>query len=111
VPAAAVLPYCDWTICHGGQNTIIQSLLNGVPLVLFPGPIFERRYNARKVQAAGAGHMSELNDFTPAYLHAALSNQGECMRRAEALGERIRSFGGPQAAVAAIECAISSSCA
>ncbi|MGD8604565.1 MAG: glycosyltransferase, partial [Anaerolineales bacterium] len=55
VPAEELLPMCDWTICHGGQNTIIQSLLYDVPLLIFPGPIFERRYNARKVQEAGAG--------------------------------------------------------
>ena len=27
LPANEILPHCDWTICHGGQNTIIQSLL------------------------------------------------------------------------------------
>jgi hypothetical protein len=53
VPADALLPRCDWTICHGGQNTIIQSLLYGVPLLVFPGAIFERRFNARKLQQAG----------------------------------------------------------
>ena len=31
IRAADALPYCDWTICYGGQNTIIQSLLNCVP--------------------------------------------------------------------------------
>jgi UDP:flavonoid glycosyltransferase YjiC (YdhE family) len=42
VSAADYLPFCDWTICHGGQNTIIQSLVNDVPLLIFPGPIFRR---------------------------------------------------------------------
>ncbi|MHB1415778.1 MAG: hypothetical protein ACYC1C_11045 [Chloroflexota bacterium] len=42
-----MLPRCDWTVCHGGQHTIVQSLLHGVPLIVLPGPIFERRFNAK----------------------------------------------------------------
>ena len=103
VPADAVLPHCDWTICHGGQNTIIQSLLHGVPLLVFPGPIFERRYNARKVEEAGVGLMGEVNEFTAQWLCAAFERQAECAFHAEALGQRIRSYGGPAAAVEALQ--------
>ncbi len=103
LPAEALLPYCDWTICHGGQNTIIQSLRQGVPLLIFPGPIFERRFNARKVQEAGAGVMGELNEFTTEWLCAAFKKQAACASRAKTLGERIRSYGGARAAVDAIE--------
>lgn len=66
VPAGDILPAADWTICHGGQNTIVQSLLHNVPLLIFPGPISERRYNAAKTQAAAAGHVRELSDLPPA---------------------------------------------
>jgi UDP:flavonoid glycosyltransferase YjiC (YdhE family) len=102
LPAETLLPRCDWTICHGGQNTIIQSLLHGVPLIIFPGPIFERRYNARKVEEAGAGVMGEVNQFTAEWLRAAFAKQQTCAPRAEVLGERLRSYGGPPAAVEAI---------
>jgi len=98
-----VLPRCDWTICHGGQNTIVQSLRQGVPLIIFPGPIFERRFNAQKVQEAGAGLMSEVTGFTIEWLTGALQRQAEFVPRAAALGERIRSYGGAAAAVEAIE--------
>jgi UDP:flavonoid glycosyltransferase YjiC (YdhE family) len=103
VPAAEVLPYCDWVMCHGGQNTIIQALMASVPLLVFPGPIFERRFNARKVQAAGAGRMGELPDFTPAWCAEAMTHQtaqADCARR---LGERIRSYGGAEVVITAIE--------
>lgn len=103
VSAVDVLPYCDWTICHGGQNTIIQSLMNGVPLMVFPGPIFERRYNARKVREAGAGLMGEVNEFTLEWTARALENQVACAAKAAQLGKRIRSYGGARAAVAAME--------
>src|SRR6266545_2803496 len=68
VAANELLPHCDWTLCHGGQNTIMQSLCYGVPLLTFPGPIFERRFNAQKVQQAGAGLMGEVTDFTVRWL-------------------------------------------
>jgi UDP:flavonoid glycosyltransferase YjiC (YdhE family) len=103
VPAGAVLPHCEWTLCHGGQNTIIQSLLNGVPLLVFPGPIFERRFNARKVQAAGAGKMGEIPDFNPDWIEAAMDCQPAAAQQAHRLGEVIRSYGGARAAVAAME--------
>lgn len=103
VPAGELFPQCDWTICHGGQNTIIQSLMHGVPLIVFPGAIFERRYNAQKVEQAGAGRMGEVDRFTVEWLRESLEHQAAYAARAAALGERIRSCGGAAAAVEAIE--------
>jgi hypothetical protein len=103
VPAEAVLPFCDWTICHGGQNTIIQSLRAGVPLLIFPGAIFERRFNARKVQEAGAGLMGESNEFNVDWLESALEKREACAASAGRLGERVRSFGGATAVIRAME--------
>ncbi len=103
VAAADVLPCCDWTICHGGQNTIIQSLVNDVPLLVFPGPIFERRYNARKIRDAGAGLMGELDDFNVQWITQALDSQRECAEHAARLGAEIRACGGARAAIAAME--------
>jgi len=102
IPAEALLPHCSWTICHGGQNTIIQSLLHGVPLIIFPGPIFERRYNAKKVAETGAGLMGELDQFTAEWLQDVFKKQEVCASRAAVLGERLRSFGGATSAVEAI---------
>lgn len=103
VPADELLPRCDWTICHGGQNTIIQSLLNGVPLIVFPGAVFERRYNAGKVAKAGAGIMGEVDQFKFDWLIANLKERVVYASRAEKLGESMRSYGGPSTAVEAIE--------
>ena len=102
VPAEAFLPYCDWTICHGGQNTIVQSLRRGVPLICFPGPIFERRFNSQKVSEAGAGLMGEVDDFSVEWLRAALEKQSGCASNAADLGQRIRSHGGASDAVEAL---------
>jgi UDP:flavonoid glycosyltransferase YjiC (YdhE family) len=103
VPADELLPQCDWTICHGGQNTIIQSLVHNVPLLIFPGAIFERRYNAQKVEETGAGRKGEVNEFTIEWLRASLERQPEYATGAAAIGKRIRAYGGAAAAVEAIE--------
>jgi UDP:flavonoid glycosyltransferase YjiC (YdhE family) len=68
IPAREILPQCDLVICHGGLNTITQSIEAGVPLLCFPGAIFERRYNAEMVMKNGAGMMGESSDFNPAWI-------------------------------------------
>ena len=103
VPAEVLLPFCEWTICHGGQNTIIQSLLNNVPLLIFPGPIFERRYNAQKVKEASAGLWGEIDQFTIEWLGETMAQREVILPGTAALGAKLRRYGGPQAAVEAIE--------
>jgi UDP:flavonoid glycosyltransferase YjiC (YdhE family) len=102
VDAQTLLSHCDWTLCHGGQNTILQSLMNGVPLMIFPGPIFERRFNAGKVQSAGAGWTGEVDEFDLEWLRASLASYPICVPQAARLGHVIRSYGGASAAVDAI---------
>jgi UDP:flavonoid glycosyltransferase YjiC (YdhE family) len=103
VSADAVLPFCDWTICHGGQNTIMHSLRHGVPLLIFPGAIFERRYNAEKIVGAGAGYMGEKPDFNVAWIQERMAMQETCAAAARQLGDAINGCGGADAAIAAIE--------
>ena len=105
VSAQALLPHCDWSICHGGQNTIIQSLMHGVPVLVFPGPIFERRFNARKVQEAGAGRWGEVTDFNVAWLQQSLAMRDECAASAQRLGKKIEALGGAPHAIQAIQVA------
>jgi hypothetical protein len=57
-----------------------------VPLILFPGPIFERRFNARKIQNNGAGQMGELPNFTEEWLQAALAKPEKYTQSAKLLG-------------------------
>lgn len=99
VPAAEVLPVADWVLCHGGLNTVIESLRAGVPLLLFPGAIFERRFNAAAVAGAGAGVIGETNAFTPAKLQAAMDRHEELAAGARRLGAEIEARGGAVEAV------------
>jgi UDP:flavonoid glycosyltransferase YjiC (YdhE family) len=68
IPAEKLLPYCVLTICHGGLNTITQSIEAGVPLLIFSGPVFERHFNATMVQKTGAGFAGELSDFNVSWI-------------------------------------------
>ena len=51
-------------ISHGGQNSMTQSLLHGVPLLVCPGKIFERQYNAKAIARLGAGKVIREHEFT-----------------------------------------------
>jgi UDP:flavonoid glycosyltransferase YjiC (YdhE family) len=103
VSPKVLLPHTDWTITHAGQNTIIESLMYGVPLLMFPGPIFERRFNARMVARAGAGAMGERENFTVDWLTSAMAFGGSSAAgSARRLGDRIRSYPGAPGAVEAM---------
>ncbi|MBN1430531.1 MAG: hypothetical protein JXB07_19325 [Anaerolineae bacterium] len=101
-PVETVLTRCRWMLCHGRQNTVIQSLRRDVPLIIFPGSVFEQRFNARKVWETGAGVMGESGEFTPRWIEQAMEKRDECALHATRLGECIRSYGGARAAVDAI---------
>lgn len=101
--AESIIAHCEWVICHGGHNTIIQSLLNGIPLILFPGPIFERRFNAQMVHNSGAGVFAELSDFNIGWLKTILSKKQGYAEKAKELGKKIDSYLGPITAIKAME--------
>lgn len=50
-------------INHGGQNSIMTGLMYGVPQIICPGNVFERRYNAASIVNLGAGVSLEAGDF------------------------------------------------
>jgi len=48
---------------HGGQNSIMTGLIYGVPQIIFPGKVFERKYNAQSIQKIKAGFYLDEDDF------------------------------------------------
>ncbi len=54
VPQAAILGQARAVVCHGGSGSTLGALAAGVPLVVVP--LFaDQPYNARRVEALGAG--------------------------------------------------------
>ena len=84
-------------INHGGQNSVIDGLLHGVPQIMVPGKVFERKYNAKSIADNNAGIVLPHNDFEPGKLTAAaerLISSAETRKKASALGEKLIAAGG-----------------
>ncbi len=52
-------------INHGGQNSIVDGLLHGVPQIILPGKVFERKINASSVADNHAGVIVKPEEFNP----------------------------------------------
>ena len=105
MPQLALLPRVDAVVCHGGHNTVCESLAHGLPLVVAPirddQPIV-----AEQVVEAGAGIRVRFGRLSPAALRDAVTRVLDEPAFREA-AERIRgSFaaaGGASAAADALE--------
>jgi len=62
----------DAVVCSGGQSTVNEALLNGVPLVVAPIRLGELAV-AEQVTRAGAGITVSFAEATPAQLAAAVT--------------------------------------
>jgi MGT family glycosyltransferase len=71
VPVLRLLPRLAAVLCHGGLNTVCESLAFGVPLVVAPIR-HDQPLNASLVTAAGAGRRVHFSRAQPAELRAAL---------------------------------------
>jgi MGT family glycosyltransferase len=71
VPMRRLLPRLDAVLCHGGLNTVCESLAFGVPLVVAPIR-HDQPLNASLVTAAGAGRRVHFNRAQPVELRAAV---------------------------------------
>ncbi|OEV30922.1 glycosyl transferase [Streptomyces nanshensis] len=101
VPQLELLPHLDAVVCHGGHNTVCESLWHGVPLVLAPirddQPIV-----SGQVVDAGAGVRVRFNRVDAARLAAAVSSvldpASGHRAAAEEIGRSFREAGGARAA-------------
>ena len=84
-------------INHGGQNSVVDGLNHGVPQIVVPGKVFERRYNAGCLVSNSAGIMIENHDFNAAELKDAvekITSSQEMAENAAVLGKKLREAGG-----------------
>lgn len=71
VPMFRLLPRLAAVLCHGGLNTVCESLAFGVPLVVAPIR-HDQPLNASLVTAAGAGRRVHFSRAQPAELRTAV---------------------------------------
>jgi MGT family glycosyltransferase len=105
VPQLRLLPHVQAVVCHGGHNTVCESLANGLPLVVAPirddQPVV-----AQQVRRAGAGIRVRYGRLTPVALREAVQSVLREPRYREAARRIADSFaaaGGAAAAADALE--------
>lgn len=105
VPQLDVLRHADLFVTHGGMNSVMESLYNGVPMVVSP-QMSEQRANALRVEELGFGRMLTRDDFSLEALRTAVdevSADPTVADRTRAMGEQMRKVDGPAVAADAIE--------
>lgn len=84
-------------INHGGQNSVIDGLINGVPQLICAGKVFERKYNAGSIVKIGAGLEIPYKEFTGCNIKAVadkIISQGEYQKNAMKTDKVLLSLGG-----------------
>lgn len=91
VDQLALLREVDAVLCHGGHNTVTESLVHGRPLVIAPirddQPLI-----AQRVEAAGAGTRLRFAHAQPAHVAAAVQrvlNDASFRRSATSIGSHL----------------------
>jgi MGT family glycosyltransferase len=71
IPQTLVLPYCNALIFHGGYNSLLSALWNGLPMVLIPMEAGDQYPTAVRCAEVGAGVLVEGNPPEPEATRAA----------------------------------------
>jgi MGT family glycosyltransferase len=105
LPQTKIIPLCDLVITHGGNNTTVESLHFGKPMIALP--LFWDQYdNAQRVDELGHGVRLSTYSFTDEELLGAIERLlGDAELRAglAATGEEIRRRDGLRKAADLIE--------
>lgn len=93
----ALLPEAAVFIHHGGQNSMMDALRYGVPQLICPGKVFERKYNGESIKKRKAGIVIDERHFMSSYLKEAVDTLTEnraFRENSEKLWEDIEKLGG-----------------
>lgn len=91
-------------INHGGQNSVIDGLIHGVPQLICPGRVFERIYNAKSVENVNAGKILKFNEFKSEVIRIKSENlitDKSYQENSKFIGDKLKSLKG-------IECILDS---
>lgn len=72
VPQLELLPHLDAVVCHGGHNTVCETLMNGLPMVVIP-IAYDQSHVAGRVFRVGAGERLNFNRFKACHLKEAVN--------------------------------------
>ncbi|NQX40048.1 glycosyltransferase, MGT family [Pedobacter steynii] len=72
VPQLELLPHLDAVVCHGGHNTVCETLTHGLPMVVVP-IAYDQSHVAGRVVRVGAGLRLNFNRFKAKHLKEAVA--------------------------------------
>ena len=93
-------------INHGGQNSIVDGLIHGVPQIVVPGKVFERRFNSKCLVDNQAGIAIEPQSFRAEDIREAVKSileKPEMVDHAIMLGRKLSEAGGIQTVIKGIK--------
>ena len=105
LPQTTVLPQVDVVITHGGNNTVVESLHAGKPMVLLP-LFWDQHDNAQRMHETGFGVRLSTYEHSPEELLGAIDRlRGDAALAGRLAGcsRRLGSFGGAARAASLIE--------
>ena len=100
VPQLELLPYLDAVVCHGGHNTVCETLTNGLPMVVVP-IAYDQSHVAGRVVRVGAGLRLNFNRFKSKHLKEAVEeilNNDSFGKAAQQMGLSFEEAGGTETA-------------
>jgi len=71
VPQLQLLPFLSGVVCHAGHNTVCETLLHGLPLVVIP-IAYDQSYVAARVVQVQAGIRLNFKRFHAAHIQKAV---------------------------------------
>lgn len=104
-PQLEVLAKASLTITHGGLNTVMDSLSQGVPLVAIP-ITFEQPGNSARIRSTGTGEVIPVSRLNVAKLRTAIQrvlSEEKYRQNAQRIQRSIAEAGGVQRAADIIE--------
>jgi UDP:flavonoid glycosyltransferase YjiC (YdhE family) len=105
VPQSLLLPHCSAVICHGGPGTILNSLAQGLPLLILPQGA-DQYVMGDRVLEAGVGLRLVPADVNPSSVRASvlsLLEMSSYRAGAHRLQREIAAMPGPEEMVLLIE--------
>jgi UDP:flavonoid glycosyltransferase YjiC (YdhE family) len=105
LPQTSLLPHVDLVITHGGNNTIVESLHNGKPMIVLP-LFWDQHDNAQRIEETGFGRRLDTYGHEPGELLEAIDHllgDQALADRLAALSTRLQARNGVEEAATLIE--------
>jgi MGT family glycosyltransferase len=105
IPQLELLQHLDGVVCHGGHNTVCETLTFGLPLVVLP-IAYDQSHVASRVVAAESGIRLNFKRFKPLDLRKAvweILQETRYRDAARRIGVSFREAGGVERAAELLE--------